>query len=100
MKTLRPWQAAAVGVAVAVIAGTVLMVCITFPYFYQELGSFIVAANLVGFWGYTVVVTIPVAVISSRKKVPPRRVVLASVRLTAYYLLAVVAAIYVLPHLP
>ena len=98
MKATPSWQAVVIGAVVAVAIGTLLVVGLTFPFFHQELGSFIVLMYLMCFWACTPALLLPFVTLSVTRRVPPRRVLIASLVAGTAFPIALGVVFHVLPY--
>ncbi|MFC1596936.1 hypothetical protein ACFL5Q_03215 [Planctomycetota bacterium] len=99
MKSMRSWQAIVVGAVLAVAIGSVLVVGVGFPICQQEMGGFIALMHQICFWGCTPALLLPFVAFSIARRVPPRRIMLASLVAGVAFPIFLGAVLLVLPYL-
>lgn len=99
MRPMRSWQAIVIGAVLAVAIGSVLVIGAGFPICQQELGGFIALMHQICFWGCAPALLLPFVAFSIARRVPPRRVILASLVAGVAFPISLGAVLLALPHL-
>ena len=99
MKPMRSWQAIVIGAVLVVAIGSVLVVGVGFPICQQEMGGFIALMHQSCFWGCTPALLLPFVAFSIARRVPPRRMMLASLVAGVAFPIFLGAVLIVLPYL-